>query len=557
MKNLLYATMAKQKAAIGKTLSLSVLVYTLASLPPVFLGRFVDRTIEGGSVNYRLILIIIIVSCGSLGLERLCSYYLTAFSSTLITDRYMRSVKELLVKERKLFEQVKIGEIIDLFSRFITGYESVFTSFISSFAPSLLAVLILAGAIAFVAHIGVLGVVVAAQALLFYLLLYFLGRYAGALKQYTVSCYQLSDVWVEILGNTKVIQGEFSFAQALRRLDRSVSEMARRFVKKSLAQDMVGSFVNFGQTMALLVVIVVLVYYLRSARISIGSILTVITLNYILHAHVRTISDFLVKVRNFTTACADYKKIAQAAAYVIADGQPLDRIETICIAPTTIVKDDTAIVTIEKPFHMRRGEKICVLGLSGAGKTSFFSLLFNAHIDYRRFVTVNGVPASQINSEQYQRLVRISFQENELLSGQGYQEWFQRHVDPARAREILESLHLPRDIVTGARRLDPWSGNISAGEAKRLNIARLLMAPGDLNVLDEPTASLNGSLSQQTWAVIFDCLRERTVLCSTHDLTCAHHFNRVVIIDEGRIVADVAPEALENNVHFLRIRDKG
>ena len=328
-RNLLLHVVSQQRTAIAKTLFLSLLVYSLVSVPPILLGRLVDRTIQETTVSYLFYLTVFAVAFSSLGLERLFSRFLTIFSSRLIKEQYMASVNEILKKERKLFEKIKIGEIIDLFSRFIAGYENVFTALISSFSPSILAVLILLIAILYVSNIFVLATIIAIQAILFCSLLYFLHRYSNAVKQYTLSCYQLSDEWVEILGNNKIIQGEFSFDQAMERLGHYVSKMAEKFIDKSLSRDMVRSFVNFGQTLSLLIVIVVLVYYLKHALVSIGSIVTVIALNSVLHAHMRGISDFLVDVRNFRNSYNDFQKIKQVKGYLKSQKKQVPQIENL------------------------------------------------------------------------------------------------------------------------------------------------------------------------------------------------------------------------------------
>ena len=180
---------------------------------------------------------------------------------------------------------------------------------------------------------------------------------------------------MEILGNNKIIQGEFSFDQAMERLGHYVSKMAEKFIDKSLSRDMVRSFVNFGQTLSLLIVIVVLVYYLKHALVSIGSIVTVIALNSVLHAHMRGISDFLVDVRNFRNSYNDFQKIKQVKGYLKSQKKQVPQIENLRIKPITIVKGNNNILTLEKEFTLKRGEKICVLGLSGAGKTTLFHLI--------------------------------------------------------------------------------------------------------------------------------------------------------------------------------------
>ena len=555
IKKLFLSILTREKGSVAKTLTLSLLVYALMSLPPILLGRLVDQTVLRTSVNYQFYFLIFAVALLSLGLERLFSSFLTDLSSRLIKDRYVGSVRDILEKERRLFETVKIGEIIDVFSRFISGYEGVIIALLSALIPSMLAVMILLGAVFIVSNAMVLLTVASVQVVVFYMLLWFLRRYATSLKQYTISCYQLSDAWVELLGNNKVIQSEFSFDYALRRLNDSVSRMADYFIRKSVAHDKVKSFVSFGQTLSLLMIVIILVFYLRNNVITVGTIITVIALNSLLSSHMRVISDFMVTMRNFANASNDFLKIQQAHRY-LQHGKRVPHIDTLCLKPLDVVKNGATILTLENEFTVHRGERICVLGLSGAGKTTFLSLFFNAHRNYQDKVHVNGIPVTQIDSANYQALVRISFQENELLSGQGYVEWFQREVDKTRAEQLLARLYMPHDIVTGERRLEPWSSNISGGEAKRLNIARLLIAPGDVNVLDEPTAGLNVSLSKRMWELIFSCLRDRAILCATQDLTYLQHFDRVLIIDDGKVAADIPPSQLEENPFFLKIRDQ-
>ena len=141
------------------------------------------------------------------------------------------------------------------------------------------------------------------------------------------------------------------------------------------------------------------------------------------------------------------------------------------------------------------------------------------------------------------------------MSGSGYDAFFHRSVDPRHAYTLLSELDLPEDIAAGKRSMEPWAGNISGGEAKRLNVARLLSQPGEVNILDEPTTGLNVSLSHKTWKCILRYVEGSTLLCATHDLTFIDHFDRVLIVDAGRIVADLKPGELKHNSHFAKIRD--
>lgn len=554
--SILVTFLLKRKAEVIRVIFFSIFVYSLVSIPPIFLGKLVDEAIKNKELKISLFFLIIGIAVLALIIERIFWYYLTRFSSKLIHNQYMASVEDILKKERQLFQKTKIGEIIDLFSRYINEYEKIFTSFISSFIPSILAILIILAAVFYISNGTIFFVTLLVQLCIFLVSFYFFKLYSEALKKHTKSCYELSDEWVELLGNNKIIQNEFSFSMALQRLEKVVGTMAANFVKRSRSQSLVASFINFGQSLSVLIIIWALLFFLKNESVTLGSILTVVALNGILGSHFRIVSEFLLSSKNFSCYHQDYQKIFQAKTYLNTRHNKIEDFKKITIKPSDIIKSGKKILHLEKEFNIYKGEKICVLGLSGAGKSTFLSYFFNSNLEYQNLVFVNDCPVSDINSEDYQKCVRICFQENELLSGQGYNSWFQREVDSKKAENLLRQLHFPDDIVSGERYIEPWSGNISGGEAKRLNVIRLLLQPGEVNILDEPTTGLNVSLSKKTWDVIFDVLANKTLICATHDLNYVHNFHKVIIVDEGKIVADVLPSELEGNSFFIKIKDK-
>lgn len=83
-----------------------------------------------------------------------------------------------------------------------------------------------------------------------------------------------------------------------------------------------------------------------------------------------------------------------------------------------------------------------------------------------------------------------------------------------------------------------YKWNISGGEAKRLSLLRLINRPSDFNLFDEPTASLDKEMGSKVWEVIFSSFNRRGLICATHDLAALPSFDRVIVIRQGKVIAD-------------------
>lgn len=198
-------------------------------------------------------------------------------------------------------------------------------------------------------------------------------------------------------------------------------------------------------------------------------------------------------------------------------------------------------------------EKVALVGPNGAGKSTLI-LHLNGILKGKGSVTVCGLPMEQKNLGKIRAEVGLVFQnpDDQLFSptvfddvayGPLYQGLAPEEVS-RRVEKALEAVNM-----TGfSRRV---SHHLSMGEKKRIAIATVLSVEPEVLVLDEPTAGLDPRARR----AFINLLRDLplTMLVSTHDMALVNElFERMVIMDEGRIVADgetrtlMADEALLN-----------
>lgn len=198
-------------------------------------------------------------------------------------------------------------------------------------------------------------------------------------------------------------------------------------------------------------------------------------------------------------------------------------------------------------FSMSDGESLALIGPNGAGKSTTLGMLTTALRPDQGTARVGGIDVER-EARQARDILGVLFQEpaldesmtpRETLMFHSALHGLPRRQTAALVADALESAGLG-DVA--ARRIRGFSG----GMKRRLELARALMHSPRLLVLDEPTLGLDPQGRLDLWARI-GTLRAggMAVLMTTHVLTEAEAFDRVGIMDSGRLIALDTPEALK------------
>ncbi len=202
-------------------------------------------------------------------------------------------------------------------------------------------------------------------------------------------------------------------------------------------------------------------------------------------------------------------------------------------------------------FDIAEGEMLFVTGHSGAGKSTLLKLIHLSERPSRGTVLFGDKNLMKVRGRRvalHRRDVGVVYQNHQLLMDRSIFEnvalplilrGMRRGDIAKRVRSVLEKLGL------GARER-ALPSQLSAGEQQRVGIARAVIGEPRLLVADEPTGNLDPTLSAEILK-LFAALPERgtSVLIASHDLALVKRMKkRVLVLNEGRLADDIAPEDL-------------
>ncbi len=209
--------------------------------------------------------------------------------------------------------------------------------------------------------------------------------------------------------------------------------------------------------------------------------------------------------------------------------------------------------SVDKPvlkdfnLHIQAGEKIGVVGRSGAGKSTLVNLLLRFYELNQGKITIDGQDISQITQDSLRANIGMVTQDTSLLHRSVRDNLLYGRpaatdaemieaVKKAQALEFIETLKDAQGRTGFDAHVGERGVKLSGGQRQRIAIARVMLKDAPILLLDEATSALDSEVEAAIQTSLYQLMEGKTVIAIAHRLSTIAAMDRLIVVDEGRII---------------------
>jgi ATP-binding cassette, subfamily B, bacterial len=295
------------------------------------------------------------------------------------------------------------------------------------------------------------------------------------------------------------------------------------------------------------------VHLWRAGLVSIGGVVLTTTLGFtVLHAS-RDLAMALVElVQNFAKLGEAVQVLAVPHEMIDAESaEPLIGLgSSVSFVNVCFNYPNSASLLQDFNLHIPAGQRVGLVGRSGAGKSTILMLLQRLYDPVHGHIVIDGQDIAAVTQDSLRRAIAVVHQDVSLFHRTvldnlryGRSEATDYEIfsaaEAARCTEFIERLPQGFDTIVGERGL-----KLSGGQRQRLAIARAFLRDAPIILLDEATSSLDSESERSVQEALARLMQGRTVIAIAHRLSTVASFDRIIVIERGGIVEDGSPTEL-------------
>ena len=199
---------------------------------------------------------------------------------------------------------------------------------------------------------------------------------------------------------------------------------------------------------------------------------------------------------------------------------------------------------------MRAGEKLGIVGASGAGKSSLVSLVLRLYDTEKGRILIDGIDLRAVTQESLRRQIAMVTQETAMFNRPARDNISYGRPNATEAEIIAAAQSAQADDFienmidhNGCKAYDAYLGErgvkLSGGQRQRIALARAFLKDAPILILDEATSALDSEVEASIQDALSKIMQGKTVLAIAHRLSTISQMDRIVVLDDGKSLKKV------------------
>ncbi len=333
-----------------------------------------------------------------------------------------------------------------------------------------------------------------------------------------------------------------SFVSARQEVQTIAQEKTKIWHQYDFARRLMLNIILFG-------IVAYIVYWTFNGRYTIGEMTLLIQLVNQARFPLFAMSFILGQIQHANSGSKDFFEVLATKTEITdaADAKELDWKTQSKRQDSFIEFDQVSFAYGEKnvlegiSFHVRKGNKLALVGESGQGKSTIVNLLLRFYEPQAGSIRINGQAITDVTQESLHRGVAVVFQESLLFSGTILDNIRYGRPDAtlsevkaaakaANAAEFIESLPDGYNSLTGERGV-----KLSGGQKQRIAIARAMLTDAPIIILDEATSALDSKSELEVQKGLERLLHGRTSIIIAHRLSTIANADHILVLSSGKV----------------------